>query len=141
MRPVALSPEERTIGALNEINRTRERKGLSPLERSDVLDQAAMALLPEDDAGLGLSASGDLFGLLPAGQRGYWRALSAVVGACGGCGIQPTDADVRSFTEQWLSNPQNAEALLEDRMTHFGFAMRANGEGKKVAIAVLGQRS
>ena len=60
------------------------------------------------------------------------------MGTCGGCGTAPTEADLRHFREGWLGSPQYRETLLDPRLTHLGFAMTANGEGAKTALAVLG---
>ena len=60
--------------------------------------------------------------------------------ACGGCGAEPTDADVRSFVKQWLDNPGNKTMLMKQASTQLGFALAASGKGKKVALAVLGQK-
>lgn len=137
--PTALSPEEQAVQALAAINRAREREELPPLEPSDALDQAAMTLLPEGEGG-SLTLDGELFAALPQDERGAWSALSVLAAGCGGCGTESTAADVRSFRDQWLDNPQNAGTLLAEQMTHLGFAMEAGGEGRKVAVVVVGQR-
>lgn len=136
--PIALSPEEQAEQALTAINTAREREDLPPLEPSDALDQAAMTLLPEGEGG-SLTLDGELFAALPQDERGAWSALSVLAAGCGGCGTEPTAADVRSFRDQWLDNPQNAGTLLAEQMTHLGFAMEAGGEGRKVAVVVVGQ--
>ena len=56
---------------------------------------------------------------------------------CGACGTIPTAADVRFFAEQWLDDPSYRQAVLDTAVTHVGFAMATNGEGMKVALAVL----
>jgi hypothetical protein len=56
---------------------------------------------------------------------------------CGACGTIPTAADVRFFAQQWLDDPSYQQAVLDNSVTHVGFAIATNGEGMKVALAVL----
>jgi hypothetical protein len=58
---------------------------------------------------------------------------------CGGCGTAPTAADLRYFADQWFNNPHYRQTLLDDTASHIGLAMHANGEGRKIAIAVVGR--
>jgi len=121
------------------INKVREREGLPTLAQSDALGKAATALLPEGNGEtFRLNQSVGLYEAVPAGQA-EWRALSVLAPNCGGCGTQPRAADIRSFREQWLDDPQYAETLLDEQLTHIGFVMRADGAGRKMAIAMLGQ--
>jgi uncharacterized protein YkwD len=136
--PVALSPVEQAEQALTAINTAREREGVPRLEPSDALNEGAMTLLPEGEGG-SLTLDGELFAALPQDERRAWSALSVLAAGCGGCGTELTAADVRSFRDRWLDNRQNAGTLLAEQMTHLGFAMRAGGEGRKVAVAVVGQ--
>lgn len=139
--PVPLTSEEQGALAVRGLNRARERAGLSPVEPSAALDEAARALLPaEGEEEFALGATDDLFSLLPEGQREGWRALSVVAGACGGCGIEPLAADIRQFRNQWLDDPRYRDSLLDPEATHAGFALDAGGGGRKVAVLVIGQR-
>ncbi|MCT7373744.1 CAP domain-containing protein [Chelativorans salis] len=139
--PVALSPGEQTQEAAQAVNRLREREGLNPVEPSKALSEVARQLLPEDGTADSLIDRPDsLFDLLPEDQAANWSSLDVLAAACGGCGTQPTAADIRSFIEQWSSNPQNDQAVLQQDLTDMGFAMLANGEGRKVAVSLLGQR-
>jgi uncharacterized protein YkwD len=139
--PVVLARDEQPAQALRAVNRERERQGLTPIEGSETLDQVARQLLPEDMAGERLiSQSNNLFGLLPSGQARAWSTLAVMAAACGGCGKVPTAADIRHFADQWVNNPQHHETLLGQAISHLGFAMLANGEGRKVAIAIAGRR-
>ena len=47
-------------------------------------------------------------------------------------------SDVRFLVQEWLDTPEYRETLLTLRFSHFGFAERVNGEGRKVALAALG---
>ena len=134
------APERRTL-ALQAINRAREQAGRPALAASEALHRAAEKLLPDRSSGdLSLERAGGLLSALPEGERGAWRSVSAVAGACGGCGADPTGADVRAFRDQWMDDPGHREALLSPAASHLGFALEANGEGRKTAVAVLGTR-
>jgi uncharacterized protein YkwD len=137
--PAALSGKEMTASALRLINEAREPADAHPLHASAALDQAAQNLLPDPKADAPtLDLDGDIFAKLPPGERDQWRALSVVAGTCGGCGAVPTAADIRFFREQWLDNPQYKRRLLDPNTTAIGFAMQANGSGRKTAVLVLG---
>lgn len=138
--PVALSPAEQAGQMTRAINRVREREDLPSLEQSDALGTAATALLPEGQGEtFRLNRSVELYEAVPDDQADDWRMLSVLAASCGGCGTQPTAADIRSFREQWLDDSQYAETLLDEELTHIGFVMRADGAGRKMAISVLGQ--
>lgn len=135
-----LPPAELAAAALAAVNRAREREGLAPLEGSEPLDEAARRLLPDDGEGTALTRdAGDLFSLLPGEAAGRWQGLQVLAAACGGCGTEPTAADVRGFVEQWLGNPQYRPRLLEPAAGQLGFALRAYGSGRKVAVALVGE--
>jgi uncharacterized protein YkwD len=141
--PVVLSPAEQVEQMVSDINQVRQRENVPPLKQNQSLGQASTALLPDaageifrlDDPNVGL------YEALPEGQSGAWRTLSVLTASCGGCGTRETAADIRSFREQWLENPQSANTLLDASFTHLGFAMRADGQGMKIAVALFGRRS
>lgn len=140
-----LPTARRTEAALGLINRERRDEGTPPLTASAPLVQAAEALLERlgDTAGQAVSGqmSGDaLFDALPEGQRQSWRELAVIVGVCGGCGLRPTEADLRFFLRRWMENPEYRARLLDARFTHLGFALAADGQGRKTALAVFGRR-
>ena len=139
----ALSRDEQAALALQVVNQARMKAGLPALERSPPLGEAARELLPLPSAPAGsggLRLSGNILDAIPAGARSDWRSVGVVAASCGGCGTEPTAADLRSFVEQWLDDPQYRERLLAPDTTHLGFAMQANGEGRKVALATLGAK-
>lgn len=136
--PVALPPDQRSAQALQAVNRARVRAGVPPLQSSPALDQAARTLLPPAGQSAGLAPTGDLLSAIPSDQRSRWQGVAVVLGACGGCGAEPAVADVRYFRDQWLDSGQYRATLLDPRPTHLGFAITANGEGAKTAIAVMG---
>lgn len=147
--PRGVEPEEQVdaIGrdaqmkiALTAINREREAKGAPPLKPSETLSDSAAAVLPDQNlASFMARETNDLFVSLPRQSRSGWRALSMLVGTCGGCGERPTAADVRFFVNQWRDNPQYRSKLLNPKASHLGVLVKSNGEGLKVAIALLGQ--
>jgi uncharacterized protein YkwD len=134
-----LDQEEIAGRATELINAARRQAGVRDLHASPALGAAARNLLPDPKADAApLDVGGNPFEALPAGERGQWRSLSVVAGACGGCGADPTAADIRFFRDQWLDNPQYKQRLLDPNATAIGFAMRASGNGRKYAVLVLG---
>ena len=79
------------------------------------------------------------YAALPEAERTRWRSLAVIGAACGGCGDAPTDADIRDFAQQWLQDQRHRATLLGG-ITHLGFAMAVDGEGRKIALTVLGNR-
>jgi uncharacterized protein YkwD len=136
-----LSEAEVAKKALEILNKERKQAGRPAFTESPALTKAARSLLPQknlDD--FNLSRSGKLMDALPAGERQDWQSLSVLAAACGGCGAEPTDADVRAFVQQWLGNPGNKTMMMNPASTHLGFALAVSGEGKKVGLAVLGKK-
>jgi hypothetical protein len=75
--------------------------------------------------------------LTPA-QRQRWKSIAIIAAGCGGCGAEPATSDIRFLVQQWLDAPEYRETLLAPRFSHFGFAERVNGQGRKIALAALG---
>jgi uncharacterized protein YkwD len=139
-KPAPLSAEEQGRQVLDRFNQAREQSGGTPLEFSPVLTGAARTILP--DHGLedfDLANQKDLLDTLPPPERRRWRSITLLSADCGACGTVPTAADVRFFARQWLDDPSYRQAVLDARITHVGFALATNGDGKKVALAVLGR--
>lgn len=135
------APEEQTAVALQRINKERRAQSRKPLTADSALVRAASNLVPadrQDDDTLDLQ--GDPSSALPGGVSGDWRSLATILARCGGCGTRPTAADIRSFVEQWLDDPGYRGRLLDGDLTHFGLTVRANGEGRKTAFAILGRK-
>lgn len=136
-----LAAEDQLAWAVRGLNRARERAGVSPVEPSEPLTEAARRLLPpEGQEEFELAAAEDLFALLPEGEREAWSSLSVVAGACGGCGPEPVTADLRDFRNRWLEDPGYRGTLLDPEITHAGFILEVDGEGRKIAVLVVGQR-
>lgn len=134
-----LSPPEQVDVVARTINKERRREGLVPVKASDALNTVAQRLLPKGESGERIMKQPDsLYDLLPANSETQWKKIEVVAGGCGGCGAKPTAADIRYFVDQWLQDPQNGATLLSSEATQIGFAMFANGEGRKIGIAVTG---
>lgn len=128
-KPVELSPSEQVSAAADILSTERKREGLAPLETSEALNTVAQRLLPKDKFGeMIMKRPDDLFDLLPAGSEADWSTIEVMAGACGGCGVQPTRADIRYFIDQWLKDPRNRGTLFGSGVTHIGFSMLSTGE-------------
>jgi Cysteine-rich secretory protein family len=131
----ALAADEAGPAFARALNARREARSRPPLEVSDALSETAAGLLPERAGGEVAFGRGDL-----AGSSRDWATTSALVGSCGGCGAEIARADIDTFLEMWLANPAYEQRLLGQGPTSVGFALRAYGDGRKVAVAVLGER-
>lgn len=129
-----------TRAALDRLNAARQEAGAPPLEADQALIDAATSLLPDDLTGFRLQDLGGIRSALPAEARRDWRRLALAAGACGGCGTRPVETDVADFTEDWLSpDGANRDRLLDPGMTSAGFVLRADGNGRKVALLIVGE--
>lgn len=140
-KTTALSAEAQLAAALDQVNGARRAAGLARLEASQVLAAAARTLMPNPAGdGLNIGDGQRLQAALPEAERPRWRSLAVLGAACAGCGDASTEADIRDFAQQWLQDPRHRRTLLSAVATHLGFAMATDGEGKKVALTVLGNR-
>ena len=120
--------------ALEAVNEARGAEGLEPLEADGALDRAAARL---SEAGAVRDAEGALGEALDAAGAGG-GAVGMAAGECGGCGTRPTTRDAANFVEDWLAAPAMAERLLDAQARRLGFALTADGEGRKAAVALIG---
>lgn len=136
-----LTPEQVQANLLQSINQARRDQGAPPLAASPALAKAAedVAAAAGDD-GLDQDAGTDALRALTADPASGWGKVSMIAGGCGGCGTKPTAADVTFFRDQWLDTPQYRETLLDPDLTHLGVALHADGNGRKTAVALLGQK-
>jgi uncharacterized protein YkwD len=125
--------------ALDRLNAAREAAGRPRVQLSEALMRTAQAILPDRALKEFRLNHRGLAEALPPSERRRWRSLSLLAADCGGCGDAPTAADVRYFAQEWLDDPSYRESLLDARTTHVGFVIAASGEGRKVALAVLGR--
>ena len=120
--------------ALEAVNAARRQAGKPPLEASGELAALAEAIAERVTMeGESLSMPRDPFALLPEGAGG-WTGLAVSAAACTGCGASPAAGDGAHFGGQ-LAAPEDARGF-----TRFGFALTANGEGRKIAVGVFGRR-
>lgn len=139
--PQAIGREEQVEMTLARVNEARETAGVEPLEARDALSRLAQRLITDESASDGdvIDRSIDLFAALPQEAQGQWRSVRVLAAACGGCGMRPTAADIRHFAGQWLGDAANRQILTETPADGLGFALSANGEGRKTAVVVIGQ--
>jgi len=119
--------------ALDIVNARRRDRGLDPLAASETLQQAAERAVGDvanADPQAALSA-------MPRSARLQFGEVYALVGQCGGCGVEPVRGDVSAFIEDWLRQGGDTR-LLSPQAAHLGFALNADGEGRKAAAAVIG---
>ena len=139
--PKLISAAEQLDVALKEINRARRATGRLALGASQALSQAARNMLPRpDDAEFEVERNRDLYEAVPPASQSDWAQLTAVVASCGGCGTEPVRPDVTYFTGQWLGDSRYREMLMKADATHLGFAIAANGRGKKIGVGLLGRQ-
>jgi uncharacterized protein YkwD len=140
-QPKRLGDTQLTAKALELLNRTRKQAGRPAFAENPSLTKAVRALLPKKGLqNFELSQLGKLSDALPSAERERWQSLAILAGACGGCGAESTDIDVRAFLQQWMGDTRNEDMILNAASTHLGFALAASGEGKKVALLVLGKK-
>jgi uncharacterized protein YkwD len=135
-----VGPHEQTTLALAAINAERKKAGRAALQSSDALAKAAQALLPaKGDKSFSIGKK-NIWDIIPAQDGESWKSVSILNVACGGCGVQPVVDDVGYFTGQMAGEKKSRALLVNADFTHLGFAIGADGAGKKVAIGVVGQR-
>ena len=135
--PEPLSSDELAALAVDLVNDRRNEQGVAPLAVDEALQKASHGLLPNDLEGFALDDISPREALPPS-ARGEWRRLAAISGSCGGCGVAGSGADVRDFIHRWLDQPQYRDMLLNPRFEGLGFALVADGEGRKIALALVG---
>lgn len=124
------------------VNRAREREGLPTIAANPALAEVAQGLLPDSPTSSAIvDQQEQLFDLLPQDQRQEWGQLQMLSAACGGCGSEATVQDVNDFVDQWMNSSQHGPVLLDRKVTDIGLAIRVNGEGRKIAIAVTGREA
>jgi uncharacterized protein YkwD len=139
--PKVISAAEQLDVALQEINRARRANGRPALGASQALSEAARHMLPgPDDAEFEVQRNRDLYEAVPSASQSDWAQLTAVVASCGGCGTEPVRSDVTYFTGQWLGDSRYRDMLMKADATHLGFAVAANGRGKKIGVGLLGRQ-
>jgi uncharacterized protein YkwD len=124
--------------AVDLINRERQAAGAEPLQGNEALSQTLATQAGEVDLQKeALPPVESIVEALPAEQQGRFGSMALLATECGGCGRQPTEADIRFFIVRWLDSSQYRGILLDPSRTHFGLAVTADGIGRKVALGIV----
>jgi hypothetical protein len=112
---------------------------VQPLKASEALTKAARKLAPDPgDPDFKVRGGDDIYDALPKAEQSNWSSLTILTASCGGCGVEPVAADVQYFAGQWLQHKEYGAALASGDVTHIGFAVVANGEGRKLGVGLIG---
>ncbi len=130
--PVSLQAQMELAASL--INEERQNRELPSLAPDDILADTALQVAQEHEPGAERQI--DLGAAMPS--EADWRQIQLIVGSCTGCGSEPTDADIRYFVNQWLERQAYEEIMLDQQYSALGMAVHADGEGRKVAVALFG---
>ncbi|MEM5472765.1 CAP domain-containing protein [Hoeflea sp. AS60] len=66
-----------------------------------------------------------------------WLNYQVLSGQCGGCGENPTNSDVYFFLNSWSDSGRPRAILKDTSLTNIGFAIVADGQGRKLAVLLL----
>lgn len=131
----AIAPDALRTALREKVGARRAAAGGGAVTSDPALDAAAEAALDaviEDGA-----LPGDPFALLPADAPG-WTSLELRASVRGGAGRELAEGDAAAFAEAMAAE---ADGPLGGRTaTHLGVAVRADGRGRKAAVAVFGAR-
>ena len=138
LRPI--SPEKQLDIVLEAINQRRKAAGVTPLEPSFALSEGARKLAPDPgDADFKVEGGGNIYDSLAGDEQKNWATLTVLTVSCGGCGVDPVKADVADFAGRWLEHPEYGAMLSSAEVTHIGFAMVADGKGRKLGVGLIGE--
>ena len=115
------------------VNARRAEAGAAPLEPDEALSEAARDYLARQLPDGSLDGAADA--MLGAGSR--WRRLVVLIGECGGCGAGPGGGGAERFVRMWSEDGAQGQRLLDPGFSYLGFALWADGRGRKVALALL----
>jgi uncharacterized protein YkwD len=132
LQPIGVEEQLRFAASL--LNELREEEGVAALQPDDELASAAEQLAAEFEADRG-GRQLDLEQALP--ETTAWRRFQAIATSCSGCGTQPTHADIRHFVDMWRDDAGYVAIMLDPDLSAFGFAIVADGDGHKAAIALF----
>jgi uncharacterized protein YkwD len=131
----AVKPGEEVERFFALINRDRAQRGVRKIRPKASLNEAANRALVNVAEPLHADVLLQIVRRV-VGKR--WRSLATIVGVCGGCGTQVTEADVDTFYTRWMNNPDYREKLMNPDFSAAGFAMRAGEDGRKIALSLIG---
>lgn len=120
--------------ALARVNEARGAQGVEPLSADAALDGAAGRLVEAGALREGQDALDEALERTDAGGT----AVAMLGGQCGGCGAMPRRADAANFVSDWLEDPSLSGSLLDPEARTLGFALGADGQGRKAAVALVG---
>lgn len=129
----ALEPEAQTELAARLINDMRAGAGTAQAN-ARLRRHVESKLPPGDLAGVKL---GDIGVLQQIPGDFPWLRYQVLSGQCGGCGAEPTNSDVSFFLHSWEKNARSRKILQDSSFTQIGFAIAADGEGRKIAVLLL----
>lgn len=139
MRLAAGTPLPRSAA---RINSARRPAGAPDLRTDAALSElATLALNAKAQAVFNGAALRALSDAVLAKKPSGWAALAAVSGSCGACGPEVAETDASHFLEAWMLDAGYREILLNAAFDGIGMAITANGEGGKLALAVLGRKT
>ncbi|WP_420409449.1 CAP domain-containing protein [Hoeflea sp.] len=128
-----LEPKAQTELAARVINGMRDTTDtLKPDAR---LRRHVEEKLPSGD--LGGVELGDIGVLQEIPNDFPWLRYQVLSGQCGGCGAEPTNSDVHFFLDSWQKNARSRKSLRNRSFTDIGFAIAADGEGRKIGVLLL----
>ena len=130
-------PERLGALALELVNASRAEVGLTALNPSRVLDEAAQA--HADD----MLARGFFDHVTPEGGTAFerfvaaggdrWAVSGENIASCSGCTAPAGDERVTGFHEGWMQSPGHRENILSAGFARFGFGMASQG-GETYAV-------
>ena len=142
--PRVLSREALRGFAMALINDRRHGEDRGALRASEALSSDAAAFLESaierDPQGRETLSPERVRMFLSGHDGGEWLKVGVLLEACGGCGLEPTDADIAYFVGSWFENAGFRTTLLGREFDSFGIALAADGRGRKVVLGLFGDR-
>lgn len=143
-KPRVLAREAVRGFALALINDRRRSEGRGALRASAALSSDAEAFLESelkrDPTGRDPLTPERVRMFLSGHDGGEWLKVGVLLEACGGCGLELTDADIAYFTDTWFEHAAFRTTLLGREFDSFGIALAADGQGRKVVLGLFGDR-
>jgi len=111
------------------------RNGAKAVSADDRLSRQIEGKLPSGTLADDTLSEMSLLDDLPADFP--WLSYQVLSGQCGGCGEKPTNSDVHFFLDSWSDSDRAAAILKDTSLTNIGFAIVADGQGRKLAVLLL----
>lgn len=120
--------------ALDLVNLARSEVGLTELDPSGILNQAAQDhaadMLDRDFYGHATPEGDTPFDRFIAAGGNRWAVSGENIATCEGCPPPPDVGRVQAFHEGWMQSPDHRENILSEGFDSFGFGIA--GEGSAV---------